>query len=108
METTETLDGWRTEVLSALTDHRIVDRQWLDAWIWLWLHSYGDLVQYEAVLYGANFRESDGYWLLVVKLYVAEVPHVVFVSSADPTRCVQKFRKLLRSGECSFYKDKFA
>lgn len=108
VETAEQLDEWRASVLEGFTDERIVSVEWVDAHIWFFAHSYADLGQSGLELRGFTFREKDGDWLLVLKLLQEGIPQVAFVSSANPTRCIQKTRKLLRNGGLTLYEDKYA
>lgn len=102
------LDDWRAGVLEDFTDHRLVDRMWVDAHMWWELHSYADFANLGLVLRGWSFRESHGDWCMVVKVNQEDTPYVVFVWSATPTRCVQKLRKLMRNGGVQLVVDKYA
>lgn len=101
------LDDWRAGVLECFTDHRIVSAEWVDAHLWFHLHSYADLAKSGLELRGWTFREKHGDWLLVLKLLSGGTPQVAFVTSANPTRCMLKARKLLRNGGLVVYEDKF-
>jgi hypothetical protein len=108
LDTYGQLDEWRQSVLSDFTDHRIVDGLWIDVHIWFWLHLYADLADYDAVFRGVTIRQQEEYVLLVLKVFLAEVPHVVFISGGTPTSCMRKLRDKLRNNEVNFVVDKYA
>mgnify|MGYP000146860954 CR=1 FL=1 len=108
MGTYEQLDEWRAAALADLVDCRLADRDWVDAWLWFWLHLYADLVEYEAEFAGVSFRQDDHSVLMVVKVLQEGVRQVVFVSSDTATHCVQKLRRRLREGSVRFVRDKYA
>lgn len=108
MGTYEQLDQWRQESLEDLVDHRLADPDWIDAWMWFWLHLYADLVEYEAEFKGVTFRQDDHSVLMVLKVERDGIREVVFLTSDTATHCVQRLRKQLRADEIVFKKDKFA
>jgi hypothetical protein len=108
VSTYEQLDEWRQDVLSGFTDHRIVDTLWMDVHVWFWQHLYGDLSEYDAVFRGVTIRQQEEYVLLVLKVFLAEVPHVVFISGSTTTSCMRKLRDKLRNNEVNFVVDKYA
>lgn len=108
MGTYEQLDEWRVEALEDFKDHRIVDTDWLDYWMWFWLHLYADLNQFDATFRGVVFRQEDGWTLMVLKVLQEDIPQVVFVSGSSATSCVRKLKKKLRDETIVFTKDKYA
>ena len=107
METREQLDSWRQESLTQWKDARIVNAEWVDAWVWLWMHSYADFSQFSVELDGVSFREKHGDWLMVLKAHEGETPLVAFITSKNPTRCVLKARNFLRNGGLNWTRDKY-
>lgn len=107
-ETVEQLNTWRQEVLSAWTDHRIVDDVWVDHQIWFFMHLYADLAKYGAVCTGYSFREKLQGTLMVLKVVKEENPYVVFVNGSTPTGCIRILRRQLREGELRLVPDQYA
>jgi hypothetical protein len=102
------LNEWREASLEQWTDERIVDQEWVDAHIWFHLHSYADFAKSGLELIGWSCRQKHGDWLLVLKVLEGGTQQVGFITSATPTRCMLKVRKLLRNGGLSLYADRFA
>jgi hypothetical protein len=104
----EDLDNWRAAALEQWKDARIVDGNVLDAWIWFFMHSWADFAKIDATLIKFSCRDKDDLTLMVVTLRQGDTQRVGFVTSADPTHCIKKLRRLLRKGELELYEDRFA
>jgi hypothetical protein len=107
MDNRDRCDRSRAEALKDWKDSRVVDAEWVDAQIWFWQHLYADLVEIGGDLVGVSFSARYREWLMVLKVLVDDVRLVGFVTSKNPTRCMQKARDLLRDNQMKWYRDKY-
>lgn len=93
--------------LEQWTDQRIIDDRRLESVLLFLLYGQSILSQISVKLSGFSCRQKQGNWLLTVKGYEGQTPLVVFITSATPTGCIEKFVDLYEDDKLSWNRDKF-
>lgn len=89
------------------TDKRIMDDRRLESVLLFLLYLPKVLSQISIKYSGFACRQKQDMWLLTVKGFEGKTPLVVFISSATPSGCMEKFIDLLEQERLSWVRDKF-
>lgn len=93
--------------LEQWTDQREIHADDLEDLLVFILHLRTVLVKLGMSTQGFQCRQKNGQTLLTVKVHEGQTPLVAFVTAANPTSCMVRFRSLLEHDKLPWTRDKY-